>query len=814
MKEYNVTGMSCAACAARVEKAVKSVSGVTECAVSLLTNSMTVEGGNEADVIAAVTAAGYGAGVAGKETHENDGDSAFSVETKRLKTRFLTSLCFLVALMYISMGHGMLSLPLPEFLAGNRAATGLAELLLAAAVAVINGRFFISGAKAAIRLSPNMDTLVALGSFASFAYSTAVLFAVTANKDFSGEYYFESAAMILTLVTLGKMFEARAKGKTASAIQKLARLAPDTAFVIRDGKEIAVPTSGIMPGDVVAVRPGQGIPVDGEVISGSTAVDESALTGESVPADKAAGDRVFSGTVNLTGYIEFRALSVGEDTVLYRIIKSVSRAAASKAPSAALADKAAGVFVPTVLGISALTAAVWALVGASLPVILTHSVSVLVISCPCALGLATPVAVMVASGAGARRGILFKNAAALENADKAKTAVFDKTGTVTTGDFGVTDVIPYSADEKELLCLAFALETKSEHPISRAVVAFCEEKECSAPPAENFTAVSGGGVKGEYNGEILLGGNIGFVSETAKVEKEIRDTAEKLSAEGKTPLFFALGERVLGIIAVADKIREEAAKCIAEIRKSGKKTVMLTGDNAVTAAAVAKAAGIDEYYASLLPDEKDEKIEEFMKTGKVLMVGDGINDAPALTRADIGVAIGAGTDIAIDSADIVLLKSGLVGLPAALKLSRAAYKNMKQNLFWAFFYNAAAIPLAAGALSPLGVTLSPMIAAAAMSMSSVCVVTNALRLARFGSPDGVENTENIKKEKNMKTLKIEGMMCEHCEARVKAAILAVGGVRSADVSHKTGTARVDASPEVTDAALIAAIEAAGYTVVK
>lgn len=817
MQKFDITGMSCAACSARVEKAVKGVGGVNSCAVNLLTNSMTVEGtAKTEDIIAAVAAAGYGASVSGKKNSADAaGVSAFSGEARRLRRRFLASLCFLIALMYISMGHAMLGLPLPSFLEENRAATGLAELLLSAAVAVINGRFFVNGAKAAVRLSPNMDTLVALGSFASFAYSTAVLFAIIANPGFKGEYYFESAAMILTLVTLGKTFEARAKGKTALALQKLARLAPDTATVLRDGREQTVPTGEIAVGDTVIVRPGQSIAVDGEVIGGSTAVDESALTGESLPAEKREGDRVFSGTVNLTGYIEFRATSVGEDTTLSGIIKTVSEAAASKAPSAALADKAAGVFVPVVLLISLITALVWTLLSADVSVVLSRAVSVLVISCPCALGLATPVAVMVASGAGARRGILFKNAAALENAGKAETVVFDKTGTITSGAFEVTDVLACSP-QSELLVLALSLEEKSEHPISRAIVAFCEGNEISAAQVEDFCAVSGGGVTATLGGERLFGGNLKFVSENAEVNEEMKSAAEKLSLEGKTPLFFARGERALGVIAVADKIRAEAAECIAAIRKDGKRAVMLTGDNPLTAAAVAKQAGITEFYASLLPGDKDEKIKEFMTSNKVLMVGDGINDAPALTRADVGVAIGAGTDIAIDSADIVLVKSNLSGLVDTLALSRAAYKNMKQNLFWAFFYNAAAIPLAAGALSPLGITLNPMIAAAAMSMSSVCVVSNALRLARFGSQKSAVSTQNIitEKEKNMKTVKIKGMMCEHCEAHVKSALLAVPGVKSATASHITGSAEIDAAPGVSDDALIAAIEAAGYEVEK
>lgn len=823
MQKYDITGMSCAACSARVQKAVSALDGVEECNVNLLTNSMTVEGTAAAeDITAAVEAAGYGAAPAGENVSgTGDGEngiSAFTRQAKALKVRFLWSLVFLLALMYISMGHGMFKLPLPDVF-DNRAVTGIAEMLLCAAVMIINGRFFVNGIKGVLHLAPNMDTLVALGSFSSFAFSVAVLIktvtAAPVRSDVHGDFYFESAAMILTLITLGKMFEARAKDKTALSLKTLARLAPYNASVVKDGNEIIIPVEQIAVGDIIAVRPGESIAVDGVVISGQTAVNESALTGESIPAEKGAGDRVFSGTVNLTGYIEFRASAVGEDTTLSEIIRTVSDAAASKAPVAALADKVAGIFVPAVIVLAAAVAIIWALLSAPAAKVLSYAVSVLVISCPCALGLATPVAIMVASGVGAKHGILFKNATAIENAGKADVIVLDKTGTVTLGEPEVTDVYPLPpATEKELLSLAFSLENKSEHPLARAVVNYCKEKGVTLKEIRNFEALSGSGVKGEFCGAPAFCGNAAFVSKNAELPQTAAEKAEAFSRSGKTPLLFAAGGKTVGIIAVADKIKPEAPAAVEALKGMGKRVVMLTGDNPITAAAVAKAAGIDEFSAGLMPQDKDEKIRELMKENKVIMVGDGINDAPALTRADVGIAIGAGADIAVDSADIVLIKSKLSDLVSAVKLSRAAYRNIKENLFWAFFYNVLCIPLAAGALSPLGITLNPMIAAAAMSLSSVCVVSNALRLNLF-KPFVFEEMKTEKdetEETEMKVIKIEGIMCEHCEARIKAALEAVEGVKAAEVSKDTGTAEVSLSSDVPDETLFAAVENAGYKV--
>lgn len=806
MQKYDITGMSCAACSARVQKAVSAVKGVEDCQVNLLTNSMTVQGtADEEAIISAVRTAGYGAAISGEnKENKKSSESLFVEEANKLRKRFFYSLVFLIILMYISMGH-MISLPLPSVLSSNHAVVGLTELLLAAIVMIINGRFFTNGIKGVIHLSPNMDTLVALGSFSSFAYSTAMLYKAIILPSYSGEYYFESAAMILTLITLGKMFEARAKNKTASALEKLARLAPDTATVIRDGREQILPIAEVLVGDIVAVRPGESIAVDGEIISGQTSINESALTGESIPADKKPGDRVFSGTVNITGYIEFRATAVGEDTTLSAVIKTVSDAAASKAPVAALADKVAGVFVPVVIAIAVCVAIIWAILSADISEILSHSVSVLVISCPCALGLATPVAIMVASGVGAKHGILFKNATAIENCGKADIVVLDKTGTITLGEPEVTDVyICASSKEEELLSLALSLETKSEHPLAKAIVNYCAGNKAEPLGIENFESLTGSGVKGELNKQTLLGGSLRFISENVSLSEEDINTAKRFSSEGKTPLLFALGKRALGIIAVADKIKSEAADCIAELKAGGKRVIMLTGDNKVTAAAVAKSVGISEFYAELLPQDKDRIISDLQEKHKVIMVGDGINDAPSLTRADVGVAIGAGTDIALDSADIVLVKSRLSDLASAIKLSRQAYKNIKENLFWAFFYNAVCIPLSAGALSSVGITLSPMIAAAAMSLSSVFVVSNALRLNLF---------KPFKEERDMKTVKIEGIMCEHCEARIKAALEALDGVETAQVSHKTGTAEIELSKYVDNALISSSVENAGYKVI-
>ena len=806
MQKYDITGMSCAACSARVQKAVSVVDGVEDCQVNLLTNSMTVKGtADEETIVSAVRAAGYGAAIVGENKEsKKSSTSLFSEEAKKLKKSFFYSLVFLITLMYISMGH-MLSMPLPFVFSSSHAAIGLTELLLSAAVMMINSRFFVNGVKGVIHGSPNMDTLVALGSFSSFAYSTAILYKTIIFPSYSGKYYFESAAMILTLITLGKMFEARAKNKTASALEKLARLAPDTVSVIRDGKEKILPVSEVKVGDIIAVRPGESIAVDGEIISGQTSVNESALTGESIPADKKSGDRVFSGTVNITGYIEFRATAVGEDTTLSAVIKTVSDAAASKAPVAALADKVAGVFVPVVIAIAVFVAIIWALLSGDISKVLTYSVSVLVISCPCALGLATPVAIMVASGVGAKYGILFKNATAIENCGKADIVVLDKTGTITLGVPEVTDVYTCSStDKKELLTLALSLESKSEHPLAKAIVEHCTENGIEPLEIKNFEALTGSGVKGELNEQTLLGGSLRFISENVSLSKEDIEMAKRFQGEGKTPIVFSLGGKPVGIIAVADKIKPEAVDCTAELKRGGKRVIMLTGDNEVTASSVAKSVGIDEFYAELMPQDKDKIICELIKKNKVIMVGDGINDAPSLTRADVGVAIGAGTDIALDSADIILVKSRLSDLVSAIKLSRWAYKNIKENLFWAFFYNAVCIPLAAGVLSPFGITLSPMIAAAAMSLSSVFVVSNALRLNLF---------KPFKEKREMKTIKIEGIMCEHCEARIKAALESIDGVETAQVSHKTGTAKIELSSDVDNTLLIAAVENAGYKVI-
>ena len=800
--------MSCAACSARVGKAVSSVEGVENCQVNLLTNSMTVEGtASEESIIAAVSAAGYGASPQGKEKKREE--KSISDDSRKLRLRFIWSLLILAVLMYISMGHEMFNLPVPVFLKSNRAVTGLTELLLSLAVMIINGRFFINGVKGITHRSPNMDTLVSLGSFSSFAYSTAVLYKTILSPEYKGAYFFESAAMIVTLITLGKMLESRAKGKTVEALEKLSRLAPDTANIIVDGNEQTVPIESIKIGDIIVARPGERIAVDGVVVSGNSSVDEAMLTGESIPAQKQEGDNVFSGTVNLTGYIEFKATAVGEDTTLSEIIKTVSEAAASKAPIAALADKVAGVFVPAVLIIALITAVIWIITGADIPVILTHAVSVLVISCPCALGLATPVAVMVSSGVGAKHGILFKNAEAIENAGKADIIVLDKTGTVTEGKPYVTDVIPLGQTEEELMSIALSLEEKSEHPLSLAVVEYCRENNITPGKTENFTSVSGSGLKSEYNGEKVLVGSAKFISDNVKLNKDITDICNRFSESGKTPILVSLADEVIGIIAVSDRIKHEAKDSIKALKSMGKRVLMLTGDNSRTARAVADAVGIDEFSAELKPDGKHQIIKDLMKNSKVLMVGDGINDAPALTRADVGVAIGAGTDIAIDSADIVLIKSSLADLVSAVTLSKTAYRNIKENLFWAFFYNVVCIPLAAGALSPFGIQLNPMIAAAAMSLSSVCVVTNALRLNLF-KPFTIKKEEKSK----MKTIKIEGIMCSHCEARIKSALMGVEGVTNAEVSHKTGHAEVELSKEVEDGALKTAVENAGYKVIE
>ena len=715
-----------------VQKAVESVNGVEECQVNLLTNSMTVRGSaDDSEIISAVRKAGYGAAL-----FEGTKPQTQSGKNKLLK-RFLWSAGLLIIIMYFSMGQSMLGAPLPYIFTEYRIASGIVQFLLCAAVMIINRKFFIKGAKGILNFSPNMDTLVALGSLASFAYSTVVLYKMAAQPGYLGEYYFESAAMILTLITLGKMLENRAKGKTTNALETLVKLAPNTASVIKNGREVIVPTAEICVGDIIAVRPGENFPVDGEIIKGDSAADESALTGESMPVEKTIGDRVFSGTVNLSGYVEFKAISVGKDTALQKIVKTVSEAAASKAPIAKIADKVAGVFVPVVLVLSLITAAIWLVLSAPFSVALSRAVSVLVISCPCALGLATPVAIMVASGVGAKHGILFKNATAIEQAGKAHIVILDKTGTVTEGKPVVTDV--YAVDSKEkLLKTAYALEEKSEHPLAYAVVGFCRDKGMETQELSDFRAVPGGGVTGSVNGTLVSGGSVKFINEQAEIDTVISKKAEEFAHGGKTPLVFIWDKKVLGIIAVADKIKPDAKDSINRLKNMGFRVVMLTGDNRITAAAYAKDVGIEEFFAGLLPEDKAKKVEEFKSLGKVITVGDGINDAPALTVSDVGMAIGAGTDIAIDSADIVLTNSNVSDIVSAVKLSRSAYRNIKQNLFWAFFYNAVCIPLAAGALVHFGIVLNPMIAAAAMSMSSVCVVSNALRLNLFKSANKKE----------------------------------------------------------------------------
>ncbi|MBR4910170.1 MAG: cadmium-translocating P-type ATPase [Clostridia bacterium] len=812
MRKFDITGMSCAACSARVQKAVSGVAGVDECSVNLLTNIMAVSGtASDEEIVAAVKRAGYGAAPADEErVAAARGNGAH----KPLLKRFLWSLLFLALIMYMTMGHVMLGLPLPGFLENDRAVSGAVQMILTSAVMVINGRFFISGAKGAFKLAPNMDTLVSLGSFASFAYSVAVLIKTMRDPGFSGDYYFESAAMILTLITLGKMLEARAKGKTTNAINALARLVPDTAAVIRNGVEEKVAISDIKAGDIVAVRPGESIAADGVVIKGYSAVDESALTGESIPVDKTEGSGVFSGTVNISGYMEIRATAVGGDTMLRGIIKTVADAAAGKAPIAKAADKAAGVFVPAVLLIAAITAAVWLALSYPFSVALTRAVSLLVISCPCALGLATPVAIMAASGVGAKHGVLFKNAAAVEEAGKAKIAALDKTGTVTEGKPVVTDIYcAHGVNRAELLALAYALEEKSEHPLSYAVTEYSKEYKTGGE-AEDFTAVPGGGVTATVGGKKAFGGNIEYIRRCARIPDDVAEKTEELSREGKTPLVFALEDKVLGVIFVADSLKPDAEEGVAELKRMGLRVVMLTGDNPATASVVARAAGADEVFAGLLPGDKANRIRELKNEGKVLMAGDGINDAPALTVADTGVAIGAGADIAAQSADIVLVKSNVSDIVTAIKLSRAAYRNIKQNLFWAFFYNAACIPLAAGVFAGLGVTLDPMICAAAMSLSSVFVVSNSLRLNLFKPfiASGRVCAEEAKEGKMMITMKIEGVMCAHCEARIKAALEAVDGVACARVSHETGTALIELSGAADNAALTVAVENAGYKV--
>ncbi len=851
MEQYTVTGMSCAACSSRVEKAVSKVPGVTSCSVSLLTNSMGVEGtAAAADIIKAVQDAGYGASVKGAGNEKNTKAQSLEAEealkdheTPVLKRRLIYSLGFLIVLMYFSMGHMMWGWPLPAFFNGNHVAMGLIQLILTAIVMVINQKFFISGFKSLWHKAPNMDTLVALGSMAAFVYSTYALFAMTdaqvkGNEEsvmsYMHEFYFESAAMILTLITVGKMLEARSKGKTTDALKSLMKLAPKTAVVVRNGEEVTVGIEEVQKGDVFVVRPGENIPVDGVVLEGNSAVNEAALTGESIPVDKTVGDSVSAATVNQSGFIRCEATRVGEDTTLSQIIQMVSDAAATKAPIAKVADKVSGVFVPTVITIAVITTFVWLLAGQSIGFALARGISVLVISCPCALGLATPVAIMVGNGMGAKHGIMFKTAVSLEEAGKMDIVALDKTGTITSGEPKVTDIIlAEAASERELLALAYALEKKSEHPLARAINERALAEGITTGEVDDFAALPGNGLSGIYEGSELCGGNLNFIGSVAAVSDEIRAKAETLAEAGKTPLYFSRDGKLLGIVAVADVIKEDSPRAVKELQNMGIRVVMLTGDNERTAKAIGAQAGVDEVIAGVLPEGKESVIRSLKEQGKVAMVGDGINDAPALTRADIGIAIGAGTDIAIDAADVVLMKSRLSDVPAAIRLSRATLKNIHENLFWAFFYNVIGIPLAAGIWYPLfGLKLNPMFGAAAMSLSSFCVVTNALRLNLFkmydaskdkrkkqsrshGEQQEHHDDHKEKKEKSAmtKTMKIEGMMCGHCEARVKKTLEGLEGVTEAVVSHEKGTAVVTLEKEVSDSVLKEAVEAQDYKVV-
>ena len=830
MKQYQVTGMSCAACSARVEKAVSKVPGVTACSVSLLTNSMGVEGtAGEQAVIAAVEAAGYGASVKGAPAAAAPAadDPLADHETPALKRRLYSSLVFLVALMYLSMGHMMWGWPAPAFLAENHVAMGLAQLLLTAIIMVINQRFFISGFKSLWRRSPNMDTLVALGSTASFVYSVYALFAMTGAQargdaaqvmGWMHEFYFESAAMILTLITVGKMLEARSKGRTTDALKGLMKLAPQTATLLVDGQERTVPIGDVKQGDLFVVRPGENIPVDGVVLEGHSAVNESALTGESIPVDKAEGDAVSAATVNQSGFLRCQATRVGEDTTLSQIIRMVSDAAATKAPIAKVADRVSGLFVPVVIAIALIATAVWLATGADFGYALARGISVLVISCPCALGLATPVAIMVGNGKGAKNGILFKTAVSLEEAGKVRVVALDKTGTITTGQPRVTDVLPApGVTDEQLIAAAYALEQKSEHPLAHAVVERAQNLGLKAQEVSGFAALPGNGLTAMLDGEALSGGSLAFISGRTEVSGDMRAQADHLSGEGKTPLLFSRGGRLMGMIAVADAIKPESPQAVRELQNMGIRVVMLTGDNQCTAEAIGRQAGVDQVIAGVLPDGKESVIRSLQSQGKVAMVGDGINDAPALTRADIGIAIGAGTDVAIDAADVVLMNSHLTDVPAAIRLSRATLRNIHENLFWAFIYNIIGIPLAAGVFIPLlGWQLNPMFGAAAMSLSSFCVVSNALRLNLF-DPHSARKDHKIKFAKEpktmQKTLKIEGMMCTHCSGRVKKALEELPGVVSAEVSHESGTAVVTMSAPVDDATLKKAVEDQGYQVV-
>lgn len=832
MKQYNVTGMSCASCVARVEKAVNKVDGVTSCSVNLLTNSMSVDGDvKSSDVISAVEKAGYGASLKGNSSKENktNDEPLKDTETPKLKKRLFSSLVFLLLLMYISMGHMMWGFPLPSILVNNHIAMGLIQLLLTGIIMVINQKFFISGFKALIHRSPNMDTLVALGAGASFIYSVYALFAMTnaqVNNDMSlvmkymDEFYFESAGMILTLITLGKMLESYSKGKTTNAIKGLMNLAPKKATILVDNVEKVVPIEKVKIGDIFVVKPGENIPVDGVVIEGESAVNESALTGESIPVDKTVGDNVSGATVNQSGFIKCKATKVGEDTTLSQIIKMVSDASATKAPIAKVADKVSGVFVPIVISIAVVTIIVWLLCGATFGNALVRGISVLVISCPCALGLATPVAIMVGNGVGAKNGILFKNATSLETTGKVSYVLLDKTGTITNGTPVVTDIIPSeNYTENDLLSYASSLESKSEHPLAKAVVQKAKDSNINTIETKDFKSLTGNGVSAKINGKTVVGGSVKHISSIANIDEKIIKQADDLATKGKTPLLFVMDNQLLGIIAVADVVKSDSPKAIKELQNMGIKVVMVTGDNEKTAQAIAKESGVDEVIAGVLPDGKEKVVTQYKENGMVAMVGDGINDAPALTRADIGIAIGAGTDVAIDSADIVLMKSKLTDVSGAIRLSRGTLRNIHENLFWAFIYNVIGIPLAAGVWIPIfGWTLSPMFGAAAMSLSSFCVVTNALRLnflnIRSSKRDRKIKNKTNKKEKNTMTttLKINGMMCPHCEATVKTALESIDGVTSAEVSHESGTAVVTLSKEVNEDVLKKAVVDKGYTV--
>lgn len=843
MEQYSVTGMTCAACQARVEKVVSNVPGVTDVSVSLLTNSMGVEGtATSADIVAAIEKAGYHASVKGAQMESSQGAEALAnTETPKLLKRLIISLIFLMPLMYLSMGHMMWNWPLPGFLNNNHVGMGLAQLLFTVIIMVINQRFFISGFTSLIHRAPNMDTLVAMGATAAFGYSTYALFAMTVAQtsgndklvmSYMHEFYFESAAMILTLITLGKTLEAYSKGKTTDALKSLMNLAPKMATVIRNEQEMLISADQVKKGDIFLVKPGESIPVDGIVLEGNSAIDEAALTGESIPVDKAVGDTVSAATINQSGFIKCEATRVGEDTTLSQIIKMVSDAAATKAPIAKIADKVSGIFVPAVITIAIITIIGWILAGESVGFALARGISVLVISCPCALGLATPVAIMVGNGVGAKHGILFKTAVSLEEAGKVDIVALDKTGTITNGQPKVTDILPVDEiSEQELLETAFSLEKKSEHPLAKAIVEYGEEKNFTVSVVDNFKAVPGNGLTGTLNEETLIGGNLLFIEKSLSISKELKHSAEQLASAGKTPLFFAKENRLLGMIAVADVIKEDSPQAIKELKAMGIHVVMLTGDNERTAKAIGEQAGVDNVIAGVLPDGKESVIQALGKKGKVAMVGDGINDAPALTRADVGIAIGAGTDVAMDAADVVLMKSKLADVPAAIRLSRGVLRNIHENLFWAFFYNTIGIPLAAGLLIPvLGWKLNPMFGAAAMSLSSFCVVTNALRLNLLN----IRSTKKDKKKKNAidvslininnnekkevnemtKTMNIKGMMCGHCEAAVKKALEALPEVASAEVSHEKGTAVVTLEKEIADDVLKKTVEDKDYEVVE